>query len=466
MVTKTFCIIVGVAALVGSVAGCTVELDGGDDGARPIASEDSLVIPGIVRAIEGARARDRSLGLPTRENAPAAVGEIAATITVTGRVLQLNGSDVAFLPVAILGQGAALTDANGNFTIPNVTTPYDIVVALHQGDETSAMVHHGLTRPDPRLVGFPARGFSAELSGTVSGGSGFPLPADEQTRLGIFTDLTDFGSAPVVDPTTGAYAETVGWGYRPTTNAHFVGLEYRLNGSGQVTSFTGAATGSFTLTDGGAVALPITLGPVATTTISGTYSLPDDYTFLAKASATESGIFDALGVETDSVDTGTFSFAAPVIAGQSNLVLVAGGSANGGTMQMIRRNIPAGATGVAIEVPRAADMIFPFDGATGVDHDTTFLTTDFPEGVFMFQWFGRAGDPSFTLVSAEPVARIPDLSALGISLPPSASYSFGAIELGPFTGMDDFTAPAGPLPGPDLMIGSTSGINFTTSADP
>jgi len=466
MATKTFCIIVGVAALVGPVAGCAVELDSGDDDARPIASEDALVIPGIVRAIEGARALDRSRGLAARENAPAAVGEIAATITVSGRVLQLNGSDVAFVSVAIPGQGAALTDAVGNFTIPNVTTPYDIVVALHQSDKTSAIVYRGLTRPDPRLIGFPASGFTAELSGTVSGGAGFPLPADQETRLGIFTDLTDFGSAPTVDPTTGAYSQTVGWGYRPTTSAHFIAFQFRLNGSGQVTSFTGAAKGAFTLTDGGAVVLPITLSPVTTTTISGTYSLPDDYTFIAKAYATESGSFDALGTVTDSVDTATFSFAAPVIAGQSNLVLIAGSSPTGSTVQMMRRNVPAGATGIAIDVPRAADMVFPFDGATGVDHDTTFLTTDFPEGIFLFQWFGRDGVPSFTLVSAEPVAQIPDLSSLGISLPASASYSFSPVELGRFTGMDDFTAPTGPLPSPDLIIANTNGINFTTSADP
>ena len=466
MATKTFCIIVGVAALVGPVAGCEVELDSGDDEARPIASEDALVIPGIVRAIEGARALDRSRGLAARENAPAAIGEVAATITVSGRVLQLDGSDVSFVSVAIPGQGAALTDAAGNFTIPNVTTPYDIVVALHQEGETSAIVYRGLTRPDPRLIGFPGKGFTAELSGTVSGGAGFPLPADQQTLLGVFTDLREVGVAPIVDPTTGAYSQTVGWGYRPTTSAHFIGLQFRLNGSGQVTSFTGAATGAFTLTDGGAVVLPITLGPVATTTIAGTYSLPDDYTFLVKVSATESGSFDALGIVTDTVDTGTFSFAAPVIAGQSNLVLIGGSSPTGSSVQMYRRSIPAGATGIAIDAPRAADMIFPFEGAVDVDHDTTFLTTDFPEGIFLFQWFGRAGDPTFTLVSAEPVARIPDLSSLGISLPPSTSYSFAPVELGPFTGMDDFTAPTGPLPSPDLIIANTNGINFTTSADP
>ena len=53
---------------------------------------------------------------------------LGAIISVTGKVIGLDNQPIASVPVLVTGLPSVNTDANGNFTIPNVTTPYSIVV--------------------------------------------------------------------------------------------------------------------------------------------------------------------------------------------------------------------------------------------------------------------------------------------------------------------------------------------------
>jgi hypothetical protein len=125
--------------------------------------------------------------------------------------------------------------------------------------------------------------------------------------------------------------------------------------------------------------------------------------------------------------------------------------------------IAPGTEDLAIDLPEAPDIISPPDRATDVDHDTPFVATDFAAGVHLFQFTGSATEPSFTVVSSDPVARIPDLSEIGASLPPSAHYRLELIGLGPFADVDDFAGPTAPLPSPELIIVTAPLLRFTTA---
>ncbi|HKS16904.1 MAG TPA: hypothetical protein VJU16_06300 [Planctomycetota bacterium] len=468
MATRTIRILLGVAALVGT--GCAAELGDGEKAVgeaadrRPFADPTGLSVPPVARAYEVARAIDRDLGLDSSAaNAPAAaIAEPGEVITVTGRVLQLSGARVGVLKVFILGQGAAtLTDANGNFTIPNVRVPYDVVIASPSGTTSHTVLYQGLLRPDPRLVAFTEARFLATITGAVSGGAGYPEPAGHFSFVQIGTDRGGMGFGQV-NRTTGAYGASAEWGFAPSTTAHLTALQF-VAGGGRVQSFTGAATAQFPIRDGQAVVRPVPLLPVETTTIAGAYTYPPGYSFLGVVPAVESVNFSFLPLPVDPVDRGTFSVAAPIIAGRSTFVAVEAFSPSGGLSEIARRGIAPGSKDLAIHLPEAPDIIAPPDGATDVDHDTVFLATDFPAGVCLFQFTGSATDPSFTVVSSDPVARIPDLSEIGVSLPRAAHYSVELQGLGPFADVDDFAGPTGPLPSPELIIVAAPFVRFTTA---
>ena len=464
-------IIIGLVALGALGSACAVDdggeepdIEGGDTVAQAV---HPLPLPAIVQAVETARALDRSAGLETPdEDADSGAASIAllggGPITVSGRVLQLPGGSVASLPVAIIGQGAALTDELGNFTIPNVTPPYDIVVGSSDGMTTSMILYPGLVRPDPRLLTFVSPEFTATVDGAVSGGVGYPQPADHLSHVAISTE-SGSGFQVDVDPATGAYFQSPSWAFHESTTAHLTAVQYQVDGSGLANNFTGARTSQFPLSDGAAVVVPVSLLPVATTTISGTYSIPAGYTLQGKNLAIETPSFALISLPADPVNNGTFALDAPVIPGRSNLLVVSAQSPTGGLVQVAQRAIPPGTTGLAIEAPEAVEFIFPFDGSTGIDHDTLFLSTEFPDGVYLFQFSGLSTAPNFIVVTDDPVAQIPDLSAFGVSLPPSTSYFVSATGLGRFADLEEFTGPTGPLPSPELIITSAPSINVTTA---
>jgi len=96
----------------------------------------------------------------------------AATITVTGAVVHMDGLPIPNITVAI-GSSTATTDASGHFTIPNVTTPYDVLLFHVPANGPLSGVYKGLTRPDPKLLSFGSDGSknrSGGVSGSVSGG--------------------------------------------------------------------------------------------------------------------------------------------------------------------------------------------------------------------------------------------------------------------------------------------------------
>jgi hypothetical protein len=424
----------------------------------------------IDRARQGDRQRDERKG--RRVEAPGSgadqadrVGPAAplggGPITVTGRVLQLPGAEVSFLPVAIIGQGAALADADGDFTIHNVTTPYDIVVGFSDGTDTTMVLYEGLTRPDPRLIAFVTYDRSATMDGTVSGGAGYPLPADHDTSMQLSTDHGS-GGGGAVDPTTGDYALITDWTFAASTNAYLTAVQYELDGSGLVNNYTGSTAMDFPISDGAAVVMPLPLAPTKTTVIEGRYSYPPGYIFGGTFNWIEAPSFGLIPMPGSPVDNGLISLNAPIIAGRSNMVGALAVSALDSISFGLARNVAPGTSDVDLEVPEGIHTLFPFDGSTGITHATPFLVTDYSVGVHIFT-FSSASGPTFYVMSDDPVASIPDLSQFAVFLPPSTAYSLSVLGLGPFADLDDFAGPTAPLPSPVLYLAQAPTIDFTTA---
>ena len=100
-------------------------------------------------------------------------GGAGSVVTVSGKVISQNGQAVAGVPVLVAGKVSTNTDANGNFSIANVTTPYDINVV--DATNKQALVYKGLNRTDPTLVflgSSPGTARHGTINGTMSG-SGF-----------------------------------------------------------------------------------------------------------------------------------------------------------------------------------------------------------------------------------------------------------------------------------------------------
>jgi hypothetical protein len=85
--------------------------------------------------------------------------------------VNLDGLPVIGLAAVIAGHPAVNVDSTGQFSIADVTAPYDLI--LVDGAAQHATVYRGLTRADPTIVvsdAQPVSSNSATISSTVTGG--------------------------------------------------------------------------------------------------------------------------------------------------------------------------------------------------------------------------------------------------------------------------------------------------------
>ncbi len=91
----------------------------------------------LLAAFPGCKSDSSSTGVPT-------------SITVTGKVITVIKLPISNSPVVITGRPATTTDANGSFTVTDVTVPYDVTVVM--SDLKVGITYRGLSRSDPTLV--------------------------------------------------------------------------------------------------------------------------------------------------------------------------------------------------------------------------------------------------------------------------------------------------------------------------
>src|SRR5882724_4241302 len=122
--------------------------------------------------------------------------EPVTTITVSGLVRERGGEPISGEQVLIAGKNPVTTGADGRFSIPGVTVPYDITLLLTS--HNTALVYKGLTRADPALLTLDRIGpqQSATISGTTP-------PAPGKDTFVFFNSGRNVVGAGHADMTTG-----------------------------------------------------------------------------------------------------------------------------------------------------------------------------------------------------------------------------------------------------------------------
>jgi hypothetical protein len=378
-------------------------------------------------------------------------GPGTGTVSVTGKVIDDAGRAVQSAPIVITGKPATTTDANGSFTITDVPTPYDVTVILSANK--TAIMYKGLTRADPTLyftgASVPVPN-SATIGGTISGGAGYPLPVNHTSRT-IFVATEEMASTSP-SGTTGVYSLATSWNGTSTITGTLHAIQWETNGSGMPLTYKGYGTKTgVAITNGGSFAgQNIALTSATTAVVSGSVTVATGFTLSNKSMALTFNKFGAVHLATDATSAASFSFNVPTIAGASIQVAATAASGSLGTSAMVIKTT-TGTTGIAVAVPAAPQHSLPVNAATGVTITTPFSWTPVPGGVYIIRYDGPAGEPDLYVVTATPSATIPDLSAQGLGLGASKTYSWSVYSFGPFA---DINASAG---GDGLMAVTNEG---------
>ena len=388
-------------------------------------------------------------------------------LLVTGKVVTATGDPAPNIAVVIAGRGPFVTDGSGMFVVSDAPVPYDAIV--FDGAAGTADVWRGLTRADPIFtVDFPFTDFpyTAAVDGAVTGGVGPPVPLTHETKVGYGIDGGFMFTTDEPDPTTGLYATPdLGWGGPVASDLHITALQYQLGPDDAAANFTGYGTITAPVVTGDTlINQDIVLGPVATTTISGTMSLP-------------AGVSGAVGIVLIGLPgdgfltlptalslSPTFSFQAPDAPGLTRGLLLFGVAGTANQVTVSRTDLPAPATNLDLVLPTPTGLVLPVSGATGVDHATQFRVTASPgDRVFRVAFGPTTGPgPKIRVHTTSSTVRIPDLSAWGMGLPAGAEYEWSVRADGPASSLDDAAVELHRLVFTQILNG---GNGFSTGSD-
>ncbi len=370
----------------------------------------------------------------------------SGVITVTGKVIAFSGLPVANTAVVVSGRPSTTTDANGMFTVTDVTTPYDVTAIL--STSKTAMVYKGLTRSDPTIYftgSVVAPPNSATVSGTISGGVGYPLPASHNSRaIFIATDVAGYASP---NPATGAYSLGVFWNGAATITGTLHALQFQFDASGMPVAFKGYGTkANVALTGGGTFASQnVALSAITGSTVSGSIVVPAGLTLGTKTLNIALNDAGDVPIGSEATASTSFSYAVPEIAGATVVLTASGSSASLGQSSLSKRTT-AGTSGLTLTLLAPPQHSLPVASATGITTTTPFTWTPVPGGTYILYINGGAGDPNYYIVTTSPTATIPDLTAQGLSLPSNKAYSWTIYSFGPFADMNAVTGPKGLFP--------------------
>ena len=357
------------------------------------------------------------------------------TITVKGKVIsEITGQPIANVPVVIGGRPVATTNAQGQFTITEVTKPYDITVVVPFSHV--AIIYQGLTRVDPTInyfgpVSSPLK--SAKVEGTVSGGAGYPEPANHKSEIAFDSpDIID-GSSRIINTASGDYSATLDWvkGLASVT-AH--ALQWK-NSGGLPSDYTGyGKTAAIDLADNGTFAnQDISMTDVTEGNFSGNVTIPSGYFLDGKNLAVSFGNDANINIVDDSTTNLAFNYISPQITGAT--IIAAASASNSFTISLrVKAGLATNASGVTIAIPEGSQEVLPVSGATGVDTTTPFSWTGFANGVHLVMVQG--GSSVYFIFTKDTSTTLPDLGALGLGLTPSTGYSWRVMGMAPYSSMD------------------------------
>jgi hypothetical protein len=386
-------------------------------------------------------------------------------ITVTGKVLTYQGEAGAFLPVTVNGQKTS-TDAGGNFSVPGVSTPYDLVVL--QATRSQAFIFQGLSRADPIVLvsGSGTYARASNVNWTFSNAFTGPPGAGESYdgSLGCVSSdgQVSCGSTGSVGITP--YADTLRWSGPQAITVGFYALQTFKNSSNVVTAFQRfGRSENRQLVDAQPTSVGIAYQTVTSKTLGGTVTAPPGATLTGRALGMSVGSARLYPFSYESNANGispTFSWASPAIAGTG--LYLTGTATKGavsiyGTLTGVAPDDPA----LTLALPAPAEASQPANNALGVTHQTAFSWTPFAGGVYVVGVSPAASGPlAFSITTTRTEITLPDLTDLGYPLAKGAVYRWSVGALGPLH-IDDFV---GGVASPSYSQSSFGGERTFTTA--
>jgi hypothetical protein len=370
---------------------------------------------------------------------------------VTGTLIDYWGHKLSAIPISI-GSAVAVTDANGAFSVPNVSRTYDVSLLLttqRLGSTANyGWVFQGLTRRDPTLQiyrGLPDRFGEVNLHVT---NVVFPLPSTQSLAVafagpdGEFNTTldaanTDYLSPAWVGPTTSQWAaHGLLWAFAGTQNLPTGYLAH----SARITSLNTATAGdvTFDLVHGGTTPV-IPAGTLTGSTTRASSTSPENSVFVRFADG------PAIQVVRDTAPTGTFSYTVPTLAGAAITVAASTGDSSYPPYELAYRDdLAAGQTNVALSVPSAPTLVGPAAGATAVTGTTAFRWS----GGAAVRILAVASVPTYDavfVVTSQSQATIPSFPAASFSLPANTAFEWYVETHGAFATVDAATGSQGML---------------------
>lgn len=395
------------------------------------------------------------------------------TITVSGKVRDNDLQPVASAPVVITSGAFTATttsSANGDFSVVGVPTPYDATVVASASKR--AAIYKGLTRPDPTLIFLgltPPTTNSATISGTISGGAGFPEPANHVTRVRFGSPETT--NQATANTATGTYTMGPSWNGPATTTGTLHALQWQRDAASLPTQYKGYGNKqNVALSNGGVFANQnIAMTPVVNASLSGNVTVASGQTLVSKEVLV---VFDAntrISLLRELTAPAGFTYTVPSIAGATLMLRAAVEKAGANEVVAIKIGLAANATNVNLTMPAGPELTLPVNAATNINNTTSFSWSSFSGGVHAASFDGPAGQPDYVVFSAGTDTTIPNLSALGMGLPPATSYQWQVYGFAPFANIDAVAGPTGYVnvfegtSATDSSVGITAIRTFTTA---
>ena len=312
------------------------------------------------------------------EDSPSEPNGNSQTITVSGFVKDADGEPVAGVSVIIKGKAPTTTNANGGFTVSNVSKPYEARVIL--STEQSAIVYQGLTRTDPTLLylSAPTSWKTATISGTV------PPAAGKITK--VFFVSGTMAWSEIANEITGSYNLSVSWkGTVNSVTGNLYVLRYTQNPNGTPAQYdaygsednlTVSASGTFVdhnFTTGDLTDPPEQNISGSIVRPTSSYELFEKMLYLTFGSAE---IY--LGGENAANLADNFSYIVPSLTGATfgvNAWATLIATPNPRYTVYWKRGIAAGSSGTTITLSSAPQLNIPAHNGSGIDTTTQFLWT-------------------------------------------------------------------------------------------
>lgn len=350
------------------------------------------------------------------------------TPTPTGPVdgLVRQGGLFPIAGVIVRAQGqTTLTDADGRFTLEDVAVPYDLSLSQTSGDGWLHVLE-GLTDRTPVLDPMGASGFAggpnaADVSGTLSGGGLWPLPAGRRAVVCVEgIDALVFGCDTLAfgDDTYDLTANMLG---TSSGAVRIHGLRIVLDGGGRPIGYEGYGFADASLEAGVPSVVPLNLGVVpAVGDLEVAFDVPGGMAATGALVILRLGDGGSLMVYEGAVVGDALTVAVPLLPG-SRYGVFAGVTDGSGTT--IRWSVVDDLDGGTLDFAVPPQLTAPVAAATGVTSETAFEAIVAGSVPRTFRWTS-VGGPSLALTTTRSSVALPDLASAGFAWPAGAEYTW------------------------------------------